>query len=97
MAIESNASKNHAVQMISRIFRCQEQYGSRSSRATMWRMSPLGLTAAVPADAAMVLIGFPPPGLRSRRRVALCVALPRRPFVERNHSAEVVIGKSGRV
>src|SRR6185437_5115580 len=54
MAIESNASKNHAVQMMSRIFRCHEQYGSRSSLATTWRMSPRT------PEAAMSVMVFPP-------------------------------------
>jgi len=40
MASESNASKNHAVQMMARILLCHEQYGMRSMRALMERASP---------------------------------------------------------
>ncbi len=76
MAIESKASKNHAVQMISRIFRCHEQYGRRSSRATTWRMSPRSFEAAAPVMVATLVMAIPRPRLlggtawpRSCRRV----------------------------
>ena len=76
MAIESKASKNHAVQMISRIFRCHEQYGRRSSRATTWRMSPRSFETAAPVIGCNTGHGDPPSPLAERHRMA-AVLLPR--------------------
>src|SRR5438105_15347816 len=65
MASESKASKNHAVQMINRIFVCQEQYGRRSMRAFTARVS---ISAIFPPVAKYSWLH----GLSAARRACSC-------------------------